>query len=453
MLEIIRVEASAGELVGVIVQLGGQTPLKLAKPLADAGVPILGTSPDAIDLAEDRERFQQLLRRLGLSQPANDICSDPKQLLAKIERLGYPVVLRPSYVLGGQSMRIVHGPGEVERFTAQAGKLTKLGPILIDRYLQDAIEVDVDVVADGGRVFVAGVMEHIEEAGIHSGDSACSLPPYSLPADLLAEIRAQAEALARALEVRGLMNVQMAIKDREVFILEVNPRASRTVPFVAKAIGRPIAKIAARVMAGEGLDGFDLRERPPAHVAVKEAVFPFARFPGVDLLLGPEMKSTGEVMGLDRDFGAAFAKSQLAAGNQLPEHGTVFISVRDRDKPAMVALGRVLLERGYQLIATRGTAEHLRAAGLAVEDVNKVFEGRPHVVDRIKDGRIVMVLNTTEGQRAIRDSYTLRRAALVYKVPYYTTVAGARAVVQALVTLAERELAVAPLQSYYSGLG
>jgi carbamoyl-phosphate synthase large subunit len=450
VLEIVRVEASVGELVGVIVQLGGQTPLKLAQPLAAAGVPILGTSPDAIDLAEDRERFQQLLQRLGLRQPANAICTDPKELLARAERLGFPVVLRPSYVLGGQSMRIVHSAAEVESFMRDAGKLAKLGPILIDRYLQDAIEVDVDVVADGGRVFVAGVMEHIEEAGIHSGDSACSLPPYSLPEEVLAEIRYQAAALARALEVRGLMNVQMAIKDREVFILEVNPRASRTVPFVAKAIGRPIAKIAARVMAGETLHGFDLDERPPEHVAVKEAVFPFARFPGVDSLLGPEMKSTGEVMGLDRDFGAAFAKSQLAAGNQLPDRGTVFISVRDRDKPAMVALGRLLLAHGYELIASRGTAEHLRAAGLEVERINKVFEGRPHIVDRIKDGQIAMVLNTTEGQRAISDSYTLRRAALVYKVPYYTTLSGVRAVVQAMITLAERELAVAPLQSYYS---
>jgi len=452
VLEIVRVEASAGELLGVIVQLGGQTPLKLAKPLAAAGVPILGTSPDAIDLAEDRERFQQLLQRLGLRQPANAICTDPKDALRKAERIGFPIVLRPSYVLGGQAMRIVHSAAEVEQFMSQAAKLAKLGPILIDRYLQDAIEVDVDVVADGGRVFVAGVMEHIEEAGIHSGDSACSLPPYSLPEEVLAEIRYQAEVLARALEVRGLMNVQMAIKDREVFILEVNPRASRTVPFVAKAIGQPIAKIAARVMAGESLRGFELSERPPAHVAVKEAVFPFARFPGVDSLLGPEMKSTGEVMGLDRDFGAAFAKSQLAAGNQLPERGAVFISVRDRDKPAMVALGRQLLARGYQLIATRGTASHLQAAGLEVERINKVFEGRPHIVDRIKDRQIAMVLNTTEGQRAIDDSYTLRRAALVYKVPYYTTVAGARAVVQAMDTLAERELAVAPLQSYYPRL-
>ena len=452
VLEIVRVEASEGELVGVIVQLGGQTPLKLAHPLAAAGVPILGTSPDAIDLAEDRERFQQLLDKLGLRQPDNAICHDPAEALAKAERLGFPVVMRPSYVLGGQSMRIVHSAAEIERFMASAGRLRELGPILIDRYLQDAIEVDVDVLADGGRVFVAGVMEHIEEAGIHSGDSACSLPPHSLEEEILAEIRRQADILARALKVRGLMNVQMAIKDREVFILEVNPRASRTVPFVAKAIGRPIAKIAARVMAGESLAGFDLSERPPAHVAVKEAVFPFARFPNVDSLLGPEMKSTGEVMGLDRDFGAAFAKSQLGAGNQLPDRGLVFISVRDQDKAAMVALGRTLIGHGFELIATRGTAAHLRAAGLEVEQINKVFEGRPHIVDRIKDGQIAMVMNTTEGQRAISDSYTLRRAALVYKVPYYTTVAGAGAVVQAIVTLAERDLAVAPLQSYYREL-
>jgi carbamoyl-phosphate synthase large subunit len=449
VLEIVRVEASAGELCGVIVQLGGQTPLKLARPLEAAGVPILGTTPDAIDLAEDRERFQKLLDRLGLRQPANAICTDPAEAQRKAERLGFPVVLRPSYVLGGQAMRIVHSAAEVERFMAEAGKLRELGPILIDRYLQDAIEVDVDVVADGGRVFVAGVMEHIEEAGIHSGDSACSLPPYSLEPDILAEIRRQADTLARALKVRGLMNVQMAIKDREVFILEVNPRASRTVPFVAKAIGRPIAKIAARVMAGEALAGFDLSELPPEHVAVKEAVFPFARFPNVDSLLGPEMKSTGEVMGLDRDFGAAFAKSQLGAGNHLPERGTVFISVRDGDKPAMVDLGRQLLAHGYELLATRGTAAHLQAIGLEVEVINKVYEGRPHIVDRIKDGQIAMVLNTTEGQQAIRDSYALRRAALVHKIPYYTTVAGARAVVRALIALAERDLAVTPLQAYY----
>ena len=449
VLEIVRVEASRGELCGVIVQLGGQTPLKLAQPLADAGVPILGTSPDAIDLAEDRQRFQELLRRLGLRQPDNDICHDRDEALRRARRVGFPLVIRPSYVLGGRAMRIVHDADELSEFIAEAAQLTDLGPILIDRYLEDAIEVDVDVVADSETVFVAGIMEHIEEAGIHSGDSACSLPPHSLAPDIIDEIHRQAEILARALEVQGLMNVQMAIKDREPFILEVNPRASRTVPFVAKAIGQPIARIAARVMAGERLAAFGLKHRPLNHVAVKEAIFPFARFPGVDLLLGPEMKSTGEVMGLDRRFGAAFAKSQLGVGNALPETGAVFISVRDRDKPAMVELGRLLLERGYRLIATDGTAAYLRRGGLEVEVINKVHQGRPHIVDRIKDGGIAIVLNTTEGRRAIRDSYTLRRTALMHKIPYYTTVAGARAVVQAMTASSARDLAVAPLQSYY----
>jgi carbamoyl-phosphate synthase large subunit len=449
VLEIVRVEASRGELCGMVVQLGGQTPLKLALPLAEAGVPVLGTSPDAIDLAEDRQRFQELLHRLGLRQPENEICYDRDEALQRAERIGFPLVIRPSYVLGGRAMRIVHDAGELGEFMTEAAQLTDLGPILIDRYLEDAIEVDVDVVADDETVFVAGVMEHIEEAGIHSGDSACSLPAHSLAPDILDEIDRQAETLARALGVRGLMNVQLAIKDRELFILEVNPRASRTVPFVAKAIGQPIAKIAARVMAGERLAGFALEQRPLRHVAVKEAIFPFARFPGVDLLLGPEMKSTGEVMGLDRRFGAAYAKSQLGVGNHLPAAGTVFISVRDRDKPAMVELGRLLLECGYRLIATDGTATYLRRSGLEVEVINKVHQGRPHVVDRIKDGGIAMVLNTTEGRRAIRDSYTLRRAALTYKIPYYTTVAGARAVVQAMTEPAARDLAVAPLQSYY----
>ena len=449
VLEIIRIEASAGELAGVIVQLGGQTPLKLARPLFEAGVPILGTSPDAIDLAEDRERFQQLIHKLHLRQPANDICIRPDEARQKAQRIGFPLVIRPSYVLGGQAMRIVHDASELDRFMIETDKLSKLGPILIDSYLQDAIEIDVDVVADGETVFIAGIMEHIEEAGIHSGDSACSLPPYTLGQAVLVEVRRAAEALARALEVKGLMNVQMAIKDNEVFIIEVNPRASRTVPFVAKAIGVPIAKIAARVMAGEELAAFSLVERPLGHVAVKEAVFPFARFPGVDLLLGPEMKSTGEVIGLDRDFGSAFAKSQLASGNLLPREGVVFISVRDKDKPAMVELGRDLLARGYRLLATSGTAAHLQQAGLEVEQINKMYEGRPHIVDRIKDGAVAMVLNTTEGQQAIRDSYELRRAALLHNIPYTTTVAGARAVVRAIGVLAEGDLAVAPLQSYY----
>jgi carbamoyl-phosphate synthase large subunit len=346
-------------------------------------------------------------------------------------------------------MRIVHEPSELAHYIGEAARLSNLGPILIDGYLEDAIEVDVDVVADGESVLVAGIMEHIEEAGIHSGDSACSLPPHSLDDAVLAEIRRQAEALARALEVRGLMNVQMAIKDGEVFILEVNPRASRTVPFVAKAIGWPIAKIAARVMAGERLADFGSPTERQRHVAVKEAVFPFARFPGVDLLLGPEMKSTGEVMGLDEDFGAAFAKSQLGVGNMLPSQGLVFISVRDRDKAAMVELGKVLAQLGYGLIATAGTGERLVAAGLQVELIRKVHQGRPHIVDRIKDGAIALVLNTTEGRQAIRDSYSLRRAALVHRVPYYTTVAGARAVVQAITACRAHELAVAPLQSYH----
>jgi carbamoyl-phosphate synthase large subunit len=449
VLEIARVEAGAGELCGVIVQLGGQTPLKLAEPLAAAGIPILGTSPDAIDLAEDRERFQKLLTRLQLRQPANDICFRPEEALAKAMGVGFPVVIRPSYVLGGRAMRIVHEPGKLAQFIGEAARLSELGPILIDSYLEDAIEVDVDVLADGESVFVAGIMEHIEEAGIHSGDSACSLPPHSLDEAMLAEIRRQAQALARALEVRGLMNVQMAIKDGEVFIIEVNPRASRTVPFVAKAIGWPIAKVAARLMAGERLADFAPPARTPRHVAVKEAVFPFARFPGVDLLLGPEMKSTGEVMGLDHDFGAAFAKSQLGVGNLLPRDGMVFISVRDRDKAAMVELGRTLVALGYSLIATAGTGRALLAAGLQVELINKVHQGRPHIVDRIKDRGIALVLNTTDGQQAIRDSYSLRRAALVHKVPYYTTVAGARAVVQAMAACRAHELAVAPLQSYH----
>lgn len=452
VLEICRVEASRGELLGVIVQLGGQTPLKLAKALEEAGIPILGTSPDAIDLAEDRERFQQLLHRLGLKQPANAICQPDEDPVAKAQALGFPLVIRPSYVLGGRAMRIVHGVEEVQSFVVEAARASDLGPILLDRYLQDAVEVDVDVVADGATVHVAGVMEHVEEAGVHSGDSACSLPPYSLPDVTVREIERQAEALARALEVRGLMNVQMAVKDGEIFVLEVNPRASRTVPFVAKAVGAPIAKIAARVMAGEALSGFALPGPPRDHVAVKEAVFPFARFPGVDLILGPEMKSTGEVMGLDRDFAAAFVKSQIGAGTELPRQGTVFVSVRERDKPAAVDLAARLHELGYELAATRGTAAAIAAAGIPVRAVKKVHEGRPHIVDLIKNGGVALLINTTEGRQAIRDSYELRRAALMARLPYYTTLPGARAVVQALARLRAGELEVAPLQSYFHAL-
>jgi len=442
VLEILRVEQRRGMLLGVIVQLGGQTPLKLAGALSAAGIPILGTSPDAIDLAEDRERFQKLLEEIGLRQPENAICFDVDEAEAKARAIGFPLVIRPSYVLGGRAMRIVHSSDELRQFMANAAEYTALGPILIDRYLENAVEVDIDCLADGETVFVAGIMEHIEEAGVHSGDSACSLPPYSLDQATIAEIRRQTEVLARALGVKGLMNVQMAVKDDDVYIIEVNPRASRTVPFVGKTIGYPIGKIAARVMAGEALADFKLEEKKLRHVAIKEAVFPFARFPGVDLLLGPEMKSTGEVMGLDRDFGSAFAKSQLAVGS-------VFISVRDRDKEGMAAVGRDLLDHGYRLIATRGTAATLEREGLDVTTINKVYEGHPHVVDRIQDGSVSLVLNTTEGERAIKDSYTLRQAALRHRVPYCTTVAGAKAAVRAMVGTSLGELDVTPLQSYY----
>ncbi|WP_029007751.1 carbamoyl-phosphate synthase large subunit [Azospirillum halopraeferens] len=452
VVELVRVEQRAGTVLGCIVQFGGQTPLKLAAALEKAGIPILGTSPDAIDLAEDRERFQQLLHRLGLLQPANGLARSLEEAQAVATRIGFPVVIRPSYVLGGRAMEIVHDMAGLQRYIATAVKVSGKNPVLIDSYLQDAIEVDVDVVADaGGAVYVAGVMEHIEEAGIHSGDSACALPPYSLPQEVIAEIGRQSEALARALNVVGLMNVQFAVKDATVYILEVNPRASRTVPFVAKATGTAIAKIAARVMAGESLADFTLNGPTPPHTAVKEAVFPFARFPGVDIVLGPEMKSTGEVMGLDHNFALAFAKSQLGAGVNLPVTGTCFISVKDRDKPALAAIARKLHEMGFRLIATTGTCAFLKDAGLPAEPINKVVEGQPHIVDAMINGQVQLVLNTTEGAQALSDSFSLRRTALTYNVPYYTTVAGARAAVEAIAALRNGSLEVAPLQSYLSG--
>ena len=455
VIEIARVEMSRGELRGVIVQFGGQTPLKLAAALEAARIPILGTSPDAIDLAEDRERFQRLLTRLGLRQPANGTATSVEQAEAVAERIGYPVLLRPSYVLGGRAMQIVHDRQGLLRYMQTAVKVSGANPVLVDSYLSDAIEVDVDALADGKDVYVAGIMEHIEEAGVHSGDSACTLPPYSLREETIAEIARQTEDLARALQVVGLMNVQFAVKQGAggdlIYILEVNPRASRTVPFVAKATGHPIAKIAARVMAGEPLSGFGLRRLPMRHIAVKEAVFPFARFPGVDVLLGPEMKSTGEVMGIDRDFGRAFAKSQLGGGVALPLSGTVFVSVRDADKPAIVAPARRLAELGFSILATRGTAQALEAADIPVRLVNKVLEGRPHIVDAMKNGEVQLVFNTTEGAQAISDSFSLRRAALTARIPYYTTVAGARAAVEAIAALAAGRLEVQPLQSYFNG--
>jgi carbamoyl-phosphate synthase large subunit len=449
VLEIVRVEQSTGKLLGVIVQFGGQTPLKLAAGLEAANVPILGTSPDAIDLAEDRERFQQLLQKLDLKQPANGIARSEDEARAVVAKIGYPVVIRPSYVLGGRAMEIVRNSAQLERYMTEAVRVSGSSPVLIDSYLSDAIEVDVDCLADDETQFVAGVMEHIEEAGIHSGDSACTLPPYSLAPAIIDEIKLQTEALARALKVVGLMNVQYAVKDGVVYILEVNPRASRTVPFVAKAIGQPLAKIASRVMAGEKLASFNLHETRNDHIAVKEAVFPFARFPGVDIILGPEMKSTGEVMGIDRDFGTAFAKAQIAAGTVLPLTGSVFISVRDGDKPALVDAARQLVGMGFEVVATAGTARFFEEHGITVRRVNKVMEGRPHVVDSMKNGEIQLVFNTSEGSASIRDSFDLRRTALMNKIPYFTTVAGAKAAVRAIEALRSGSLAVVPLQAYF----
>ena len=448
VLDIVRAESTMGELAGLNIQFGGQTPLRLAAELEAAGVPILGTPPDAIDLAEDRDRFRNLLSELGLKQPANATCVSAQEGAWLADKIGYPVVVRPSYVLGGRAMEVIHEASDLERYLTEAVKVSGTSPVLIDRFLEDAIEVDVDALADGESVVVAGVMEHIEEAGIHSGDSACSLPPHSLSNDLVARIKAQTEALAQKIGVRGLMNVQFAVKDDEIYVLEVNPRASRTVPFVAKSTGRPIAKIAARIMAGDKLSAFDLSIPGGGHISVKEAVFPFARFPGVDLLLGPEMKSTGEAMGIDSDFGRAFAKAQLGAGTVLPLNGAVFLSVRDRDKTALTAIATELAGMGFHLVATRGTARDLTAAGVEVDTINKVHEGRPHIVDAIKNGEIQLVVNTTEGVQTIADSYELRRSALEYKIPYFTTIPGSQAMLRAIVALKSGGLAVATLQSY-----
>ncbi|MCA3416743.1 MAG: carbamoyl-phosphate synthase large subunit [Roseomonas sp.] len=451
VISLIRKEQESGELLGCIVQYGGQTPLKLSQALHKAGIPILGTSAEAIDIAEDRERFQQLLKGLGLKQPRNGTARTLEAAAEEAERIGYPVVVRPSYVLGGRAMEIAYNREQLMRFGAEAVKVSGENPILIDQYLVDAIEVDVDCIADSdGNVHVAGVMEHIEEAGIHSGDSACSLPPYSLPPAIVTELKAETVAMARALKVQGLMNVQYAVKDNEIYVLEVNPRASRTVPFVAKATGVAVAKIGARVMAGAKLAEFNLDDDAIyRHVAVKEAVFPFNRFPNVDVILGPEMKSTGEVMGLDVSFERAFLKSQLGAGVKLPESGTAFISVKESDKGAAVTLARRLSEMGFRVVATRGTAARIRESGFACEIVNKVLEGRPHCVDAIKSGDIQLVINTTGGGQSVSDSFDIRRSALTQGVPHYTTLAGARAAVHAIAALRAGTLDVAPLQAYF----
>ena len=458
VIELIRAEQANGTVHGVIVQFGGQTPLKLAAALEAADIPILGTSPDAIDLAEDRERFQKLLEDLNLKQPPNGIARTGEEAEKIAEEIGFPVVIRPSYVLGGRAMEIVHDVERLRHYMKTAVVVSGDSPVLIDWYLRDAIEVDVDAISDGKEVFVCGIMEHIEEAGIHSGDSACSLPPYSLSDATVRELRRQTEALALALNVVGLMNVQFAIQNNTIFILEVNPRASRTVPFVAKATNVPIAKIAARVMAGEKLSEFNLTENlKPTHTAVKEAVFPFSRFPGIDIILGPEMKSTGEVMGIDKDFPRAFAKSQLGAGTILPSEGTVFISVKDSDKKAAGRIARDLGELGFKILATGGTADYFKQEGIDVERVNKVLEGRPHCVDAILSGEVQMIVNTTEGAQAVADSFSIRNSALTSSVPHYTTMAGAAAAVGAIWVQNSNDpdgnkgLEVAPLQSYAKG--
>ncbi len=438
---------------GVIVQFGGQTPLNLAVGLQAAQAPIIGTSPDSIDRAEDRERFQELLKKLGLIQPKNGTAFTVEEALKVAESIGYPVVVRPSYVLGGRAMEIVYEPAALEIFMAKAVLVSPGHPILIDKFLEEAIEIDVDAVSDGEKTLICGIMEHIEEAGIHSGDSACVLPPYTLKSDQIERIKANTYALAGELEVRGLMNIQYAIKDNILYVLEVNPRASRTIPFVSKATGVPWAKVATRVMLGVSLESQGLtREINPSHISVKESVFPFLRFPGVDTLLGPEMKSTGEVMGIDRSFGLAFAKSQLAAGSNLPLSGTVFISVKDQDKKMILSTARKLYNLGFKIMATSGTSRFFDQAGLSNQMVNKVREGRPHVVDLMKNGEIQLVLNTTIGSKSVSESYSIRQTALVHSIPYTTTVAGARATAEAIEALQQKKLSVRTIQEYHEDL-
>ena len=453
VLEIIHAEQQKGTLHGVIVQFGGQTPLKLAHPLERAGVPILGTTPDAIDLAEDRDRFAKLVRKLKLRQPENGIATSASEAKRIAKRIGFPVVIRPSYVLGGRAMEIVRDEAQLERYITEAVVVSGDSPVLIDSYLSNAIEVDVDCIADGKDVYIAGVMEHIEEAGIHSGDSACSLPPYSLKSSTIRELEEQARRLALALKVVGLMNVQFAVKDDKVYILEVNPRASRTVPFVAKVTGEPVAKIAARVMAGEHLADFKLRAKKLTHVAVKEAVFPFNRFPGVDVLLGPEMRSTGEVMGLDKGYDMAFAKSQLGAGMRMPRAGSVFVSVKEADKPRVLPAIKMLSDIGFTIKATSGTHSYLENKGVPSEKINKVLEGRPHVVDAIKNGDIQLVLNTTETRSSESDSKSIRQTAVMQKVPYYTTLPGILSAAKAIAAYKADTIEVRPLQDYFRANG
>jgi carbamoyl-phosphate synthase large subunit len=431
-IELIKKEMSNGELLGVNVQFGGQTPLSLAKFLQDENVPIIGTSPDMIDLAEDRDRFKKLIQKLALNQPQNFIAYSKQQALDQVKEIGFPVVIRPSYVLGGKGMAIIYDENYLIKYLSEYDEVFETGPILLDKFLTDAQEVDVDALCDGKEVFVAGIMQHIEEAGIHSGDSACSLPPYSLDQNIIEQIKKATVKLALALEVKGLMNIQFAIKDQQLYVLEVNPRASRTVPFVAKATGIPIAKIASLIMIGKKIKDFNLQEKKFNYFAVKEAVFPFARFNNVDTLLGPEMKSTGEVMGLDKTFPLAFAKAQIAAGVKLPTEGLVFLSVKDSDKPHLIEIAKKLLMIGFKIVATRGTAKFLAEHDIICTIANKITEDRPHVVEMIDRKEINLVINTTEGAQATRDSFSIRRTSLMRGITYSTTISGAKALVDAI---------------------
>jgi carbamoyl-phosphate synthase large subunit len=437
---------------GVIVQFGGQTPLKLAVPLEKEGVKILGTSPDSIDRAEDRKRFKELLHKFKLKQAESDTALSVEEAIHAAERIGFPVMVRPSYVLGGRAMEIVYDEKSLKEYMKRAVKASPEHPVLVDRYLEDAIEIDVDAISDGSDVIIGGVMEHIEEAGIHSGDSACSLPPHSLKEDIVNEIKKQTKTLAKELNVIGLMNVQFAVKDHNIYILEVNPRASRTVPFVSKATGIPIAKIAAKVIVGMTLKKLGLtEEKHIKHIAVKEAVFPFDRFYGVDTILGPEMKSTGEVMGIDENFGLAFGKSQISCGNRIPLSGKIFISLKDKDKPPSVPIVKKLLGLGLSVIATRGTARYLKDHdGLDVEVINKVAEGRPHIVDLIKNKEINFVINTVSGAQAQKDSFSIRQTALQYRAPFTTTISGAIAVANAIEMLKKKRVNIKSIQEYHS---
>ncbi|HCM83656.1 MAG TPA: carbamoyl phosphate synthase large subunit, partial [Rhodospirillaceae bacterium] len=451
VIEVIQREQQNGELLGVIVQYGGQTPLKLAHDLQDAGIPILGTSVDMIDLAEDRERFQKLIQKLGLKQPANGIARSVAEARKVAAEVGYPIVLRPSYVLGGAGMEIIADEAGLEKYINNAVKVSGSTPLLLDGFLLDAGEVDVDAISDGTDVFIAGIMEHVEEAGVHSGDSSCALPPYSLSEKIQEEIRRQTRLLAKNLGVVGLMNIQFAIKDDQIYLLEVNPRASRTVPFVAKATGVPLAKIGARVMAGEKLATFNLIEAHPKHTAVKAPVFPFNKFPGTDILLSPEMKSTGEVMGVDGEFGLAYVKAVMGAGFMLPMSGTAFISLRERDKALILPTARRLLELGFKIVATDGTASYFNEQGVTAHRINKVFQGQPHIVDAMINGEIQLVINTVEGAQATADSFSLRRTALLHSIPHYTNLSGARAAAEAIAALQRvgaEGLTVGRLQDY-----